>query len=99
MENSAGSFTWSVAATVSTWGRLPGGPAATPSWRSFPDAATRSEPVPNALSSVSSSRRVYGTPKLMLITLGPAVIAVLSAAITFETARPPTSIERSTACG
>ena len=40
--------------------------------------------MPNALSSVSSSRRVYGTPKLMLITLGPAVIAVFSAAITFD---------------
>ena len=55
--------------------------------------------MPNALSSVSSSRRVYGTPKLMLITLGPAVIAALSAAITFATARLPTSMERSTACG
>ena len=99
MEKSAGSSNWSVAATVSTWGRLPGGPAATPSLRSFPEDATRIEPVPKALSSVSSSRRVYGTPKLMLITLGPAAIAALSAAITFATVRPPTSTERSTACG
>ena len=60
VEKSAGSSSWSVAATVSTWGRLPGVLAATPSLRSFPDDATRIEPVPNALSSVSSSRRVYG---------------------------------------
>ena len=82
LENEATVPAWSVPATVRTWGRAAGTLGRLPFARSFPTAATTSEPVPKAALTMSSSTWLRGTPRLRLITPGPLRMAASSPATT-----------------